>query len=63
MAKRYEPRAHVIDAELANGNLDAWKQALGFPRVAIESWYCEPCAVAVYERRCPHCGKLECDKA
>lgn len=27
-----------------------------------ESWYCEPCAVAVYERRCPHCGKLKDDK-
>ena len=27
-----------------------------------EAWYCEPCAVAVYDRRCPHCGKLERDK-
>lgn len=27
------------------------------------SWYCEPCAVEVYERRCPHCGKLEKDKS
>jgi rubrerythrin len=26
------------------------------------SWYCEPCAVAVYDRRCPRCGKLERDK-
>lgn len=31
MTKRIEPREHIIDAELANGNLDAWKQALGFP--------------------------------
>lgn len=31
MAIKYEPREHVIDAELASGNLDAWKQALGFP--------------------------------
>lgn len=22
----------------------------------MKSWYCEPCAVEVYERRCPHCG-------
>jgi hypothetical protein len=28
---KVEPREHVIDAELANGNLDAWKQVLGFP--------------------------------
>lgn len=27
------------------------------------SWYCEQCAVEVYERRCPHCGKLEKDKS
>ncbi len=35
MSRRSEPREHVIDAELANGNLDAWKQALGFPRSAV----------------------------
>ena len=27
-----------------------------------QSWYCVPCAVEVYDRRCPHCGKLERDK-
>lgn len=27
---KYEPREHVIDAELANGNLDAWRQVLCF---------------------------------
>lgn len=32
----------------------------GWPDMA-PSWYCEPCAVEVYERRCPHCGKLERD--
>jgi predicted RNA-binding protein with PUA domain len=26
---------------------------------ATPSWYCEPCAVEVYDRRCPHCGKTE----
>ena len=26
---------------------------------ATPSWYCEPCAVEVYERTCPHCGKTE----
>lgn len=25
------------------------------------SWYCDKCHVEVYERRCPHCGKLERD--
>lgn len=25
------------------------------------NWYCDPCAVVVRERRCPHCGKLEQD--
>lgn len=29
---------------------------------AAESWYCERCAVEVYERRCPHCGKLKGDR-
>lgn len=24
---------------------------------ALRSWYCEPCAVEVYQLRCPHCGK------
>lgn len=27
--------------------------------MAKKSWYCHKCAVEVYERRCPHCGKLE----
>jgi predicted RNA-binding protein with PUA domain len=22
-------------------------------------WYCDQCHVAVYERRCPHCGKTK----
>lgn len=26
------------------------------------SWWCEPCKVEVYARRCPHCGKLEKDR-
>jgi predicted RNA-binding protein with PUA domain len=26
------------------------------------SWFCYQCKVEVYERRCPHCGKLERDK-
>jgi rubrerythrin len=25
------------------------------------SWWCEPCSVEVYDRRCPHCGKLKGD--
>lgn len=32
------------------------------PRAVFKSWYCEPCAVEVYERRCPHCGKLQNEK-
>jgi rubrerythrin len=28
-----------------------------------ESWYCDPCAVEVYERRCPHCGKTKREKS
>lgn len=27
------------------------------------SWFCDPCKVEVYERRCRHCGKLERDLA
>gem|GEM_PF-6690130 len=27
------------------------------------SWYCHKCAVEVYDRRCPHCGKLEDDES
>jgi len=26
-----------------------------------KSWYCDQCHVEVYERRCPHCGKLKRD--
>lgn len=29
----------------------------------MKSWYCAPCAVEVRERRCPHCGKLEQERA
>lgn len=28
-----------------------------------KSWYCDQCHVEVYDRRCPHCGKLEKDKS
>jgi hypothetical protein len=27
--------------------------------LAQRSWFCDPCKVEVYERRCPHCGKTE----
>lgn len=30
MIRRIEPRQHIIDAELANGSIDAWRQVLGF---------------------------------
>lgn len=36
MAKKHEPREHVIDAELANGNRDAWRQVLGFPEIVMQ---------------------------
>jgi hypothetical protein len=26
------------------------------------SWYCEPCAIEVYQPRCPHCGKTHREK-
>jgi hypothetical protein len=26
---------------------------------ALQSWYCEPCAVEVYDLRCTHCGKTK----
>lgn len=28
----------------------------------IKSWYCDPCSVEVYDRRCPHCGKTKREK-
>jgi hypothetical protein len=28
-----------------------------------KSWWCDTDKVEVYDRRCPHCGKLERDKA
>lgn len=28
----------------------------------IESWYCECCAVEVYQYRCKHCGKSELEE-
>jgi len=32
---------------------------MGFYEPDPYSWFCDPCKVEVYERRCPHCGKLE----
>lgn len=29
------------------------------PDALASSWFCEPCKVEVYDRRCRHCGKLE----
>lgn len=26
---------------------------------AVQSWYCDRCAVEVYQVRCPHCGKTQ----
>lgn len=29
-------------------------------RMALSlSWYCDRCAVEVYDRTCPHCGKTK----
>lgn len=28
-------------------------------KLTEESWYCEPCAVEVYQYRCKYCGKNE----
>ncbi len=47
MSRRYEPREHVIDAALASGNRNAWKQALGFPT--------EPSRTSC---RCPSCDAM-----
>lgn len=48
---KYEPRQHIIDAELANGNLNAWKQVLGFPARCLE---CEN-YVDPPSKFCPRC--------
>ncbi len=52
---KFEPREHVIDAALANGNRDAWRQALGLPPA-------EPCAPErrriVTEEGCATCAEL-----
>jgi hypothetical protein len=32
------------------------------PDAGASSWFCEPCKVEVYDRRCRHCGKLERDQ-
>lgn len=55
MPRIFEPREHVIDAELANGNLEAWRQVLGFPR---RPKMCEECGVNPADcprRICPGC--------
>jgi len=41
---KYEPREHIIDAELANGNPEAWRQVLGFPSIRRPR-KCEECGV------------------
>lgn len=40
---------------------DAGRAAL--KKANTRSWFCDPCKVEVYERRCPHCGKLEHEKS
>jgi hypothetical protein len=54
MATKYEPREHVIDAELANGNLEAWKQVLGFSKPTV-SCRCPSCD-AVTEQWWSYCA-------
>jgi len=62
---KYEPREHVIDAELANGNSDAWRQALGFPPVRtsfVLDGYCQTCAqLAKGEMYPPHDASPRCE--
>lgn len=35
--------------------IEAWMAQKNRP----SSWYCEPCAVEVYQLRCVHCGKTK----
>ena len=37
--------------------LTKWERIIkGMP---LRSWYCDQCAVEVYDRTCPHCGKTK----
>lgn len=56
MKRRIEPREHVIDAELANGNLNAWKQVLGFPETEMSH---EPGRERHMTHKCEKCGNAE----
>lgn len=40
-------------AGLIEWGIEDTKRALG------QSWYCESCAVEVYQLRCVHCGKTK----
>lgn len=37
--------------------LTKWERVI--KATPLRSWYCEPCAVEVYDRACPHCGKTK----
>lgn len=45
----------MLEQGMHAGNTDAKFD----PPPAPTSWYCEPCAVEVYARACPHCGKTK----
>lgn len=56
MANRIEPREHVIDAALANGDREAWKQALGFPTTPRTVTPKCPACYAVAEQWWSYCA-------
>lgn len=63
---KYEPREHVIDAELASGNLDAWRQVLGFPappirRCLLPVGECAYCDANRDEMMPPHDASSRCE--
>lgn len=37
--------------------LTKWERVI--KAMPLRSWYCEPCAVEVYDRICQHCGKTK----
>jgi len=61
MAKALRQRIEAKDARaFARLHLQQWPDPDAPPS---KSWWCEPCAVEVHDRRCVHCGKLKSERA
>lgn len=74
MAKRDTARVAKRSVQAQEWSLDvrphkstkkakAKERQAGKKEIRNESWYCDQCAVEVYQYRCKHCGKSETEES